>query len=163
MDKFLGEKRVSVIRGFVVQGVSYSEVNVGGMNTIVQSSDLTDEPSNNVIASVVSNEGERHQSIVTVTADETRVEFRDNEAPTDEDKVMEVKVTEVEPEAEIKIEPKSEQVVARNKNGKVFELGSLDELKDSKRVKSLRLDIEAIDKCLNGKQKMHKGYTFELI
>lgn len=48
------------------------------------------------------------------------------------------------------------------KTDEVLALGTRKELNMSGDVKKLKLDPEAIERCLNGEQKQHKGYTFEI-
>lgn len=62
-----------------------------------------------------------------------------------------------------KTEKELQIVYAISKNGKRVKLGGLDELSESATVKRLKLTPESIVLVLDGKQKQHKGYTFEII
>lgn len=60
------------------------------------------------------------------------------------------------------INERAKKVIAISPKGKRFNLGNIDELSDNTNVKKFKLDPEAIIRCINGKQKQHKSYTFEV-
>lgn len=70
----------------------------------------------------------------------------------------------VVPETPVKNESVAPQqmVTAINNKGKRTKLGNIGDLSESKDVKRLKLDHEAIIRVINGEQKQHKGYTFEV-
>lgn len=84
------------------------------------------------------------------------VELIGNKINLDEDAMPAEAPTESEPVAPQQV------VTAINNKGKRTKLGNIDELSDSKDVKRLKLDHEAIVRVINGEQKQHKGFTFEV-
>ena len=48
------------------------------------------------------------------------------------------------------------------KTDEEISLGKISELATSEAVISLALDPEAIQRCLDGEQKTHKGFTFDI-
>lgn len=60
------------------------------------------------------------------------------------------------------VKPKQIIIATSTKNGNTFKLGDITKLATNASVKKFKLDPEAIKRVLDGKQKQHKGFTFEI-
>ena len=97
--------------------------------------------------------------IISFSKDGASIEGNISLIMTRENKSDEITSTLHDEEA---INERAKKVVAISPKGKRFNLGNIDELSDNANVKKFKLDPEAIIRCINGKQKQHKSYTFEV-
>lgn len=183
MFKYYKGKMVKVERYFVLGGVHYSIINLDGSDTTVKTTELADDRQGVIAESVLVPE-DMHTTIAqdyeenpsTLKIDENGFEFvLGLDLAQDEDITSKVNTLD---EAVIidgakldlvgnivspTIKLTQYKVVAINNSGKKTGLGLLDELDKSPQVKKMKLDVEAINRCLAGEQKKHKGYSFKKV
>lgn len=143
MIKFCGKERVIVQRTFSVARATYAEVVIqkNGVKKIVGINELTDEPVMVVLDEFLDKK--------TATLDEIEIDSGETFVSISDFNVENLR---------------AKVVVATNmKTDKTETLGELGELAESDVVAKLKLDPEAINRCLNGEQKQHKGYTFHTV
>lgn len=181
MIRYFKGRRVKVVRNFVVGGVNYSEVKAGVDTFVVRTAELTDEKeypaieigavdsypedvkntffnrSNDSVSSTVSDED---------SSSSVKLNGEDDEGMSVIDAINNstesVEITDEKIELSGETHVVEDTVVATNKKGKTFNLGAVSDLSESEQVKKLKLDYEAINRCLAGDQKQHKGFTFEI-
>lgn len=172
MFKYYEGEQVRVRRYFVLDGVHYSVINRKGQEVAVPTSVLSENKSSitmtdSAMESTVSKinpDGSEQSSTVKLSSGNFKRAVSEAPAKADEDKepveihIPEVKIAKKAEETPVKTKT---NVIAINGRGKEFDLGEVEQLEDSAQVKKMSLDHEAILRCLNGKQKQHKGYRFK--
>lgn len=167
MFKYYKNKRVKIKRFFMLDGVHYSVINFNGEEISVPTSDLSDRKSE-----LIQNSKEMKSTVAKINPDGSEVwsEIIQTEGEpcilktsssdgivADSESIIHLNLNGGTP-----IEDSHTEVIATNNSGKEINLGAIDSLENSEQVKKLKFDIEAIQRCLDGKQKRHKNYTFTL-
>lgn len=152
MIRYYNGVRVKVVRSFVLNSVHYTVVIRSGEEITVKTKELTES---NEGSSLVQT-AERIVSTVKDTVVEINSEGVTVSQKSAPDEEVEIRIPEVV------LDVIRHNVVAVNNNGKETSLGLVEDLESSTQVKKMKLDIEAIQRCLDGKQKRHKGYSFKL-
>ena len=166
--RYLNGKQVQLLRTFVLGGVNYSEVMPSGEeeSLVVVTSELNDN---------VQEKKARKSKIVKVFMHDNvfdiekrkgqEIEYL-NAMHKDEESIpsfMEYKQASTESTAFMEQPDIAVIVFATNvKTDEEISLGEISELATSETVINLALDPEAIQRCLDGEQKTHKGFTFDI-
>ena len=175
MFRYYNNQRVKVERYFVLNGVHYSSFKLEGETLTVKTSELSEYKSEFVqtateVKSTVTKIdpiGSETSSTVRISA-EAEPQIATDWTPAPEyivsiinasDDAVRIDSDKIIIEGEL-VEDTVTNVIATSKKGKKTKLGSLDDLENSAEVKKRKLDPQAISRCLEGKQKQHKGYTF---
>lgn len=183
--KYYNDLRVTVLRTFVFFGENYSEINDGVEDKVVKSADLSDQKTDIIdkgekISSTITNVHGEVLSEIKVNKDEiiSSINITDKPIELEADKIVldDISTPSIVEEINnsgnnIDIGNGSHMdisgettfavpIIASNNKGKKIKLGVLSALSENKDVKRLKLNPEAIELCLNGKQKQHKGWTF---
>ena len=170
--RYLNGKQVQLLRTFVFGGVNYSEVMPSGEDEslVVATTELNDN---------VQEKKARKSKIVNVSMHETGVRTSDLQKTFDNAVEFNEKASEAIERLNLTIESEEDTVeydtvdefmediavivFATNvKTDEEISLGEISELATSEVVNSLALDPEAIQRCLDGEQKTHKGFTFDI-
>ena len=170
--RYLNGKQVQLLRTFVLGGVNYSEVMPSGEeeSLVVVTSELNDN---------VQEKKARKSKIVKAFMHETGVRTSDlqktfdnavefNEIASEAIERLNLTIESEEDTVEFDtvdefMEDISVIVFATNvKTDEEISLGEISELATSETVINLVLDPEAIQRCLDGEQKTHKGFTFDI-
>lgn len=183
--KYHNDLRVTVLRTFVFFGENYSEINDGVEDKVVKSADLSDQKTDIIdkdekFSSTITNVHGEVLSEIKVNKDEiiSSINITDKSIELEADKIVldDISTPSIIEEINnsgnnIDIGNGSHMdisgettfavpIIASNNKGKKIKLGVLSALSENKDVKRLKLNPEAIELCLNGKQKQHKGWTF---
>lgn len=183
--KYYNDLRVTVLRTFVFFGENYSEINDGVEDKVVKSADLSDQKTDIIdkdekFSSTITNVHGEVLSEIKVNKDEiiSSINITDKSIELEADKIVldDISTPSIVEEINnsgnnIDIGNGSHMdisgettfavpIIASNNKGKKIKLGVLSALSENKDVKRLKLNPEAIELCLNGKQKQHKGWTF---
>lgn len=183
--KYYNDLRVTVLRTFVFFGENYSEINDGVEDKVVKSADLSDQKTDIIdkdekFSSTITNVHGEVLSEIKVNKDEiiSSINITDESIELEADKIVldDISTPSIIEEINnsgnnIDIGNGSHMdisgettfavpIIASNNKGKKIKLGVLSALSENKDVKRLKLNPEAIELCLNGKQKQHKGWTF---
>ena len=183
--KYYNDLRVTVLRTFVFFGENYSEINDGVEDKVVKSADLSDQKTDIIdkdekFSSTITNVHGEVLSEIKVNKDEiiSSINITDKSIELEADKIVldDISTPSIIEEINnsgnnIDIGNGSHMdisgettfavpIIASNNKGKKIKLGVLSALSENKDVKRLKLNPEAIELCLNGKQKQHKGWTF---
>ena len=183
--KYYNDLRVTVLRTFVFFGENYSEINDGVEDKVVKSADLSDQKTDIIdkdekFSSTITNLHGEVLSEIKVNKDEiiSSINITDKSIELEADKIVldDISTPSIVEEINnsgnnIDIGNGSHMdisgettfavpIIASNNKGKKIKLGVLSALSENKDVKRLKLNPEAIELCLNGKQKQHKGWTF---
>ena len=170
--RYLNGKHVQLLRTFVLGGVNYSEVMPSGEeeSLVVVTSELNDN---------VQEKKARKSKIVKACMHETGVRTSDLQKTFDNAVEFNERASEAIERLNLIIESEEDTVeydtvdefmediavivFATNvKTDEEISLGEISELATSETVINLALDPEAIQRCLDGEQKTHKGFTFDI-
>ena len=170
--RYLNGQQVQLLRTFVLGGANYSEVMPSGEeeSLVVVTSELNDN---------VQEKKARKSKIVKVFMHETGVRTSDLQKTFDNAVEFNERASEAIERLNLTIESEEDTVeydtvdefmediavivFATNvKTDEEISLGEISELATSEAVTSLALDPEAIQRCLDGEQKTHKGFTFDI-
>lgn len=179
MFKYYNNKRVKIKRFFILDGVHYSVVKLNGEDVSVPTSELSDSKSE-----FARNSKEIKSTVTKINPDGSEVGSTIRQAaggdtqiatewsPSPEDIVSKINIDDggivinsekIHLNSDTTIEDGfTTEVFATSNSGKKIRLGLIEELQNSEQVKKLKFDIEAIQRCLDGKQKRHKNYAFSL-
>lgn len=151
----------SLNRMFTYAGVLKAEITVDGKDLVVDRSDLTETPilvkqdiegveGDNSNADTVSSDVNESRTKVVKEAQEEVV------SAVEEEQLVEVETVE---DSEV-VQPKRIVAIKQSNNRKI-QLDELDSVKFSNFIKRNKLDKAAVLNVLEGKQKTHKGYSFQ--
>lgn len=174
MERFYNNKRVQVRDTFRLGGETYARIYLGnGKTEVVKFEELSESMSEIVyspdkLVSVVENVDGDVSAIIT---DKDKIVIANKEIVLDgktalvDGSVVENLVFKDDvKETKVKEELKPEEIVAiKQSNNRKTKLGLRSELTKSPAVKRLKLNPESIESVLDGKQKTHKGYKFEVV
>ena len=184
--RYLNEMKVEVLRSFSMGGKNYTEIKDGyGLNVVVETKELSEyktaiKSDNDEFSSAITNVHGEVLSEIKVNKDEiiSSINITDESIEVKADKIVldDISTPSIVEEINnsgnnIDIGNGSHMdisgettfalpIIASNNKGKKIKIGVLSALSENKDVKRLKLNPEAIELCLNGKQKQHKGWTF---
>lgn len=161
--RYLNGEQVRLLRTFILAGINYSEVLPNGAEDsfVVVTTELKDnvqekKAKKSKITKVLIHDNafdvESHRKQEIDYLDAMHIpSFTAYEEPS-------IATTVVEEQPDISV-----VVFATNiKTDEEISLGEIYELVTSQTVINLALDPEAIQRCLDGEQKTHKGFTFDI-
>ena len=166
--RYLNGKQVQLLRTFVLGGVNYSEVMPSGEeeSLVVVTSELNDNVQEKKARKSKIIKVFMHDNVFDIEKHKKQeIEYL-NAMHKDEESIpsfMEYKQASTESTAFMEQPDISVVVFATNvKTDEEISLGEISELATSETVINLALDPEAIQRCLDGEQKTHKGFTFDI-